>query len=79
MLNFLMIKASPTYNAILGRTGLHAFKKNASNYHLKIKFTARNEVGEEKGYQKITRSCYVAALRADEFWEQVLPIEDMDV
>jgi hypothetical protein len=65
MLNFVVIKASSTYNAILGRTGLHAFKAVASTYHLKIKFPTRNGVGEERGDQKTAMSCYVAALRPD--------------
>ena len=78
MLTFLVIKASSTYNAILGRTGLHAFKAIASSYHLKIKFPTRNGVGEEKGDQKMARSCYVAALRPDGIGGQVMPIEDMD-
>ncbi|KAK1369416.1 hypothetical protein POM88_035508 [Heracleum sosnowskyi] len=34
MLNFIVINATSTYNAILGRTGLHAFKAVASSYHL---------------------------------------------
>lgn len=46
MLSFLIIKASSTYNAILGRTGLHAFKAITSTYHLKIKFPIKNGVGE---------------------------------
>ena len=79
MLNFVVIKASTTYNAILGRTGLHAFKAIASTYHLKIKFPTRNGVGEERGDQKMARSCYVAALRHDGAGGQILPIEDMDV
>lgn len=78
MLIFLVIKASSTYNAILGQAGLHAFKAIASTYHLIIKFTTRNRVGEEKGDQKTTRSCSIVALRADEVGGQVLPIEDMD-
>ena len=79
MLNFLVIKATSTYNAILGRTGLHAFKAVASTYHLKLKFPTRNGVGEEKGDQKMARSCYIAALRHDGVGGQVLPIGDMDV
>jgi hypothetical protein len=78
MLNFVVIKATSTYNAILGRTGLHAFKAVASTYHLKIKFPTRNGVGEEQGDQKMARSCYVAALRPDGVGGQVLPIEVMD-
>ena len=78
MLNFLVVKAPSTYNAILGRTGLHAFKAIASTYHLKIKFPQRNGVGEEKGDQKVARSCYVAALKQDGVGGQVLPIEEFD-
>ena len=51
MLNFLVVKASSTYNAILGRTRMHAFKAIASTYHLKVKFPTRNGVGEESGDQ----------------------------
>ena len=75
----LFRSATSTYNAILGRTGLHAFKTVASSYHLKIKFPTRNGIGEERGDQKMARSCYVAALRPDGVGGQVLPIEDMDV
>lgn len=46
MLNFLVIKATSTYNAILGQTWFHTFKVIASTYHLKIKFSTRSEVGE---------------------------------
>ncbi|KAK1384043.1 hypothetical protein POM88_021778 [Heracleum sosnowskyi] len=78
MLNFIVIKATSTYDAILGRTGLYAFKVVASSYHLKIKFPTRNGIGEEWGDQKMARSCYVAALRPDGIGGQALPIEDMD-
>nr|XP_017250817.1 PREDICTED: uncharacterized protein LOC108221449 [Daucus carota subsp. sativus] len=64
MLNFLVVKASSTYNAILGRTGIHAFKAIPSTYHLKVKFPTRNGVGEEIGDQKMARSCYVGALKS---------------
>ena len=79
MLNFLVIKAVSSYNAILGRTGISAFQAVASTYHLKIKFPSRNGVGQEKGDQQMARSCYIAALRPDGIGGQVLPIEDMDV
>ena len=77
MLNFMVIKASSTYNAILGRTGMHAFKAIASTYHLKIKFPTRNGVGEEKGDQKMARSCYVAALKPGGVGGQVLSIKEL--
>ncbi|XP_074351631.1 uncharacterized protein LOC141690756 [Apium graveolens] len=79
MLNFQFIKATSTYNAIMGRTGIHAFKSVPSTYHMVLKFPTRNGVGEARGDQKMARSCYVAALRPDGTGGQVLPIEDMDV
>ncbi|KAL8115462.1 hypothetical protein AgCh_022089 [Apium graveolens] len=79
MLDFVVVKASSTYNAIVGRTGIHAFKAVPSSYHSVMKFPTRNGIGEERGDQKMARSCYVASLRADGVGGQVLPIEDMDV
>ncbi|XP_074323680.1 uncharacterized protein LOC141660589 [Apium graveolens] len=65
MLNFQVVKAASTYNAIMSRTGIHAFKAAPSTYHMVPKFLIRNSVGEARGDQKIARSCYVAALRPD--------------
>ncbi|XP_063948020.1 uncharacterized protein LOC135152114 [Daucus carota subsp. sativus] len=79
MINFLVVKASSTYNAILGRTGIQAFKAIPSTYHMKIKFPTRNGIGEELGDQKMARSCYIGALRSGGTGGQVLPIEDLDV
>ncbi|XP_017256327.2 uncharacterized protein LOC108225883 [Daucus carota subsp. sativus] len=79
MLNFLVVKASSTYNAILGRTGIHAFKEIPSTYHLKIKFPTKNGVGEEIGHQKMARSFYAGALKSGGVGGQVMPIEDLDV
>ncbi|XP_063947567.1 uncharacterized protein LOC135152128 [Daucus carota subsp. sativus] len=55
MVNFLVVKASSTYNAILGRTGIYAFKAIPSTYHMKIKFPTWNGIGEELGDQKMAR------------------------
>ncbi|XP_074351460.1 uncharacterized protein LOC141690572 [Apium graveolens] len=79
MLNFQVVKAASTYNTIMGRTGIHAFKAVSSTYHMVLKFPTRNGPGEARGDQKMARSCYVAALRPDGTGGQVLPIEDMDV
>ncbi|XP_074347211.1 uncharacterized protein LOC141686047 [Apium graveolens] len=79
MLNFLVVKAASTYNVILGRTMIYAFKAVPSTYHIVLKLPTRNCVGKAKGDQKMARSCYVAALRPDGTGGQVLPIEDMDV
>ncbi|XP_074360738.1 uncharacterized protein LOC141700982 [Apium graveolens] len=62
MLNFQVVKATSTYNAIMGRTGIHA-KAAPSTYQMVLKFPTRNSVGEARGDRKMARSFYVAALR----------------
>ncbi|XP_074346953.1 uncharacterized protein LOC141685768 [Apium graveolens] len=79
MLNFQVFKEASTYNAIMGYTGIHAFKAVPLTYHMVLKFPTRNGVGEARGDQKMARNCYIAALRPDGTGGQVLPIEDMDV
>ncbi|XP_074323599.1 uncharacterized protein LOC141660510 [Apium graveolens] len=79
MLNFPVVKATSTYNTIMGRTGIHAFKDVPSTYHMVLKFPTRNGIGEARGDQKMAHSCYIAALRPDGTGGQVLPIEDKDV
>ncbi|XP_074346867.1 uncharacterized protein LOC141685675 [Apium graveolens] len=65
MLNFQVVKATSTYNAIMGRIGINAFKAMPSTYHMVLKFPTKNGVGEARGDQKMARSCNVAALRPD--------------
>ncbi|XP_074375215.1 uncharacterized protein LOC141716978 [Apium graveolens] len=65
ILNFHVVKEASSYNAIMGRTRIHALKAVPSTYHMVLKFPTRNGVGEAKGDQKMTRICYVAALRPD--------------
>ncbi|XP_074336978.1 uncharacterized protein LOC141674155 [Apium graveolens] len=65
MLNFQVVKAASNYNAIMGRTGIHAFKAVPSTYHIILKFPTRNGIKEARGDEKMARSCYVAALRPD--------------
>ena len=65
ILNFLIIKVISSYNAILDSTAINAFQAVATTYHLKIKFSSRTRVGQEKGNEHVAQSCYVAALRPD--------------
>ncbi|XP_074321893.1 uncharacterized protein LOC141659058 [Apium graveolens] len=60
-----VVKAASTYNAIMGKIGIHAFKVMPSTYHMVLKFPTRNCVREAKGDQKMTFNCYVATLRPD--------------
>ncbi|XP_074342159.1 uncharacterized protein LOC141679596 [Apium graveolens] len=79
MLNFQVVKSASTYNTIMGRKGIQAFKFVPSTYHMVLKFLTRNGVGEAKRDQKMARSCSVVALRPDGTGGQVLPIKDMHV
>ncbi|XP_074377473.1 uncharacterized protein LOC141718995 [Apium graveolens] len=63
MLNFQVVKETSTYNAIMGRIGIHAFKAVPSTYHMVL--PTRNGVGEARGDQKMARSYYVTTLRPD--------------
>ncbi|XP_074352113.1 uncharacterized protein LOC141691275 [Apium graveolens] len=70
MLNVQVVKGASTYNAIMRRTGIHAFKVVPSTYHMILKFPTRNDVVEDKGDHKMARSFYVAALRPDRTGER---------
>ncbi|XP_074327502.1 uncharacterized protein LOC141665416 [Apium graveolens] len=72
MLNFHVVKATSTYNAIMGRTWIHA-KVVLSTYHMVLKFSTKNFVGEAKEDHKMAHICYVAAFRQDETGRQVPP------
>ncbi|XP_074351312.1 uncharacterized protein LOC141690406 [Apium graveolens] len=63
MLNFQVVKAASTYNAIMGRTRIYDFKAMPSTYCMVLKFPTRNGVGEAKEDHKMARNCYIAALR----------------
>ncbi|XP_074342460.1 uncharacterized protein LOC141680024 [Apium graveolens] len=65
IIDFVVVMTESTYNAIMRRTGIHAFKAVPSSYHSVMKFPTREGIGEERGDQKMARSCYVASLRAD--------------
>lgn len=56
MLNFMVLKTTSSYNSILQRTSLHAFKAVIFTYHLKMKFPTTNGVGEHRGCQNTIRS-----------------------
>lgn len=51
MADFLVVKASSIYNAILGRPTLNKLKVDTSTYQLKLKFSMATGVGEICGEQ----------------------------
>lgn len=49
MVDFLMVKVSSTYNAMLGRPSLRISQAMVSIYHLMMKFMIDNEVDKLRG------------------------------
>ncbi|XP_077252154.1 uncharacterized protein LOC143891548 [Tasmannia lanceolata] len=49
MINFLVVRATSVYNAILGRPGQNQIRAVTSAYHQKMKFITPNGVGEVRG------------------------------
>ncbi|XP_073290538.1 uncharacterized protein [Primulina huaijiensis] len=66
IINFVIVDAPSSYNAIMGRPAMAAFMAIASALHQKIKFPVGEAVGEVKGDQKISRKCYVEEVRVEQ-------------
>ncbi|XP_073153921.1 uncharacterized protein [Henckelia pumila] len=62
---FTVVEAPSSYNIILGRPVLNAFRAVASAYHQKIKFPVGDRVGKVKGDQHSSRRCYADTIRVD--------------
>ncbi|XP_077232438.1 uncharacterized protein LOC143869767 [Tasmannia lanceolata] len=78
MVNFLVVRATSAYNAILGRPGQNLLRAIASTYHQKMKFITPCGVSEVKGDQPQLRECYATALEGKNASE-TLPIELQDL
>ncbi|MQL91082.1 hypothetical protein Taro_023688, partial [Colocasia esculenta] len=63
MVDFLVIRSMPGYNAILGRGLIGRIKVVPSSLHQKMKFPTPCGVGEVLGSQHESRQCYVLSLR----------------
>ncbi|KAI3444854.1 hypothetical protein Pfo_001519 [Paulownia fortunei] len=58
MVKFLVVNAPSTYNMILGRPSLNLFHTAASTYHMKLKFSTHEEIGEAVGDQQMAQESY---------------------
>ncbi|XP_040988988.1 uncharacterized protein LOC121236610 [Juglans microcarpa x Juglans regia] len=59
MVDFLIVKALSSYNAILGHPNLNNRKAITSTYHLKMKLSTTVGVGKVWGEQVLAQECYV--------------------
>ncbi|XP_073121640.1 uncharacterized protein [Henckelia pumila] len=66
IVSFIVVDAPSTYNAILGRPAMTYFMAVASALHQKINFLVGSKVGEVKGYQVISRRCYVEEVHIEQ-------------
>ncbi|CAA0814729.1 Unknown protein, partial [Striga hermonthica] len=63
---FVVVDVESAYNVILGRPALNAFRVVVSTYHMKLKFPVGDQVGEARGDQKLSRTCYQIAVKTNE-------------
>ncbi|KAL2244743.1 UNVERIFIED_CONTAM: hypothetical protein Sindi_2742500 [Sesamum indicum] len=63
LVKFLMVKALSAYNVILGRPSLNLLQAIACTFHLKLKFSIPNGMGEAMGDERIAKECYVSTLK----------------
>ncbi|XP_078153001.1 uncharacterized protein LOC144548163 [Carex rostrata] len=63
LVDFLVVNAPSTYNAIIGRSTLNKIGAIVSSPHLKVKFHTPTGVGEECGQQDVARECYMTSIR----------------
>ena len=61
MTEFIVVNTPSAYNAILGRPFLSGIKGVLSIYHNVLKFPVGTRVGEVRGDQQATRTCYVVS------------------
>ena len=65
-ITFLVVDCSSTYNTIIGRPTLNAWRAATSTYYLLVKFQTEYGVGEAHGDQMAPRECYIAILEIDD-------------
>ncbi|KAI3465817.1 hypothetical protein Pfo_022480 [Paulownia fortunei] len=63
MVKFIVVNAPSTYNMIFGRPSLNLFHAVASTYHMKLKFSTHEGIGEAVGDQRMAQECYANTLR----------------
>lgn len=73
MVDFLMVKAHSSYNAILERLTLNNLRAITSMFHLKMKFSTCTGVGEIRCEQVLVRDCYDR-----ELWQEAKEVRTLE-
>jgi hypothetical protein len=66
---FIVVKASSPYNAIMGRDWLHRMKAIPSTLHQKLRFPTKDRVMELNGHQVTAKQCVLAAVKRKDLKE----------
>ena len=77
-ISFLVANCFSTYNTIIGRPTLNAWKVTKSIYHLLVKLSTEYEIGDARGDQMAARECFIPMLEIDDHL-QLLNIEEQRV
>ena len=70
---FIVVKASSPYNAIMGRDWLHRIKAIPSTLHQKLKFPTIDEAMELNGDQVAAKQCVLAMTK----WKAIAEVRDL--
>jgi hypothetical protein len=70
---FIVVKASSPYNAIMGRDWLHRMKAIPSTLHQKLRFPTIDGVMELNGDQVAAKQCVLAATK----WKAIAEVRDL--
>ena len=63
--DFIVIDCPSSYNAIWGCSTLGKIKGDTSTYHLMMEFPTTTGIGEVRGDQKVSRKCFMMAMKAN--------------
>lgn len=69
MVDFLVVKAHSSYNAIIRQPTLNNLKPVTSTYHLKMNFLIKDVIRVVRGEQVVAWECYMQGLQGKEHKE----------
>ena len=82
MVDFLLVDQPSAYNIFIGRPTLNVLRVVVSTYHLEMKFSVEDLVGEVRGDQAESRQCYAMSTKVakkHKVVNTIFHLEDVEV